>query len=293
MENKREEYLKHIRFKSVATDREAVYEKIWQRIRYGKEIAAGVSAKWKYYSVAATLAFLAVSVCFFYTTRQSEGAVAYMEVVAVAGSKAKVVLPDSSVVWLNSNARIRYPQQFTGECRRVNFDGEALFQVAQDKKRPFIVDMESLKIKVLGTVFYVSACPDSEVIQTTLLKGSVGLYSADNLTATADLVLQPDEQAEYTKKNGSIEVQKVHGRLYTAWIKGEFYFENNTLQEIMAALERAFNVPIHVVGEEWRNKAFTAQFTHGESLDQILSILQVSAKYTYRKQKGEIYITSK
>lgn len=293
MEDNGNNYLEHMRFKPVESDGAAVYANLWQRIRYGEKIRMGVSVRWKYYSIAATIALLVVSSGFFWLRRAAETPVQYMEVAAVAGSKTRVVLPDSTVVWLNSNARIRYPQRFTGNFREVDFSGDALFRVTKDITQPFVVKMDGLQVKVLGTVFYIAACPSSELIETTLLEGSVALFSDKNPSPAAGRVLLPDERARYNKKDGRIEVQKVQGRLYASWVKGEYYFENNTLREIMSTLERGFNVPIHIEGKALGDKVFTAKFTHGETLDRILSILQVSAKYKYSKVKGEIYITGK
>lgn len=301
MERQEDEYMKKLRFRPVATDQEAVYHKVQQRIKYGgeciqygSECLVGVAASWKYLAIAASVALLVVSSFLYYVARLTPGASeVWLEVSAVAGTKTRVVLPDSTEVWLNNHATIWYPQQFGENMREVAFEGNALFEVRPDKNRPFAVKTDGLRISVLGTRFYLSAPADSTKIETTLLSGSVALFNADHPGEEPVALLKPDEKARYNKVDGSITVQKVHAALYASWVKGDFYFENNTLKEIMESLERAFDVPIHIRSESLRNKSFTAQFVHQESLEEILEILQVSAKYNYRKIRGEIYITEK
>lgn len=292
MDTNENEYLKNIRFRPVAADADAIYRKVQHRIRYGKGKKNGVAAFWKYAAVAASVALLVVSSFLFRSEWQAE-AVSYLEVTAAPGSKTRVVLPDSSVVWLNSLATVRYPQQFGEGNREVEFAGDALFRITPSARHPFIVKTDGLRVKVLGTFFYVSAPAGSDEIETTLLNGSVALYTGTAQKGNPDALLKPDEQARYNKADGSLSVQNVHAALYASWVKGDFVFENNTLQEITEALERAFNVPIRIESERLRTQAFTARFTHQESLDEILEVLGVPARYTYRKVKGKIYITAK
>lgn len=281
-----------IRFKPVESDPDSVFEKVRNRIIYGKIRITGISPIWKYYSIAASFALLIISSIFIFVSQKEEtDQIAYIEVKATAGSKTQVVLPDSSVVWLNSNARIRYPQRFVGQNREVDFFGEALFTVNKNKQMPFVVNMNGMKVQVLGTVFNIYSSQEVDIIEITLLEGSVAIYSENNKTNQADKVLHSNEQALYNSTSRTMDVQQVQASLYTAWVSGIFHFENNTLEEIVRTLSRAFDVSIHLESEKLRNKKFTAHFFHNETLDQILSVLQVSAKYKYRKVKGEIYIS--
>lgn len=287
------EYVERIRFNPVDTDPDVVFEKIRYRIRYGITGFRGVSPVWRYAAMAATVALLVVSALFIYLPKEKVQPLAYIDVKAIPGSKTRVVLPDSSEVWLNSNATIRYPQQFAAQNRRVEFSGEALFTITKNKDKPFIVEMNGMKVEVLGTVFNIHSDPKSDIIETTLLEGSVAIFSANNYTKQADRVLLPDEQALFNKTDNRLDVQHVRALMYSAWASGIFRFENDTLEEIMKTLSRAFDVSIHLDSKLIGDKRFAAQFFHHETLDEILSVLQISAKYQYKKVKGEIYITDK
>lgn len=284
------DYEKRIEFKAVASDADAVYRNLWQRIQNENIISLGVSPVWKYVSIAASFALLIVSSWLMVVSMQPEE-LAYMEMTAVPGSKVKVILPDSSTVWLNSNAKIRYPRQFSSDSRTVQFTGEAFFQVKKNTKAPFVVDAEGLRIQVLGTEFNVYTEPESQLIETTLINGSVALFGVKNDTKQPDIILSSNQQALYNKGNGQIDVQNVRASSYTSWVSGLFIFEKNTLEEIMTSLERAFNVKIHIEHDTLKKQRLTARFVHQETLDEILSVLQVSAHYKYKKVKGEIYIS--
>lgn len=284
-------FISRIQFRSVYTDTEAVFGKICRRINSDNEPVLRILNVWKYVAFAASVCLLLMcsfSVYLYWNLKNDQWSM--VEVSALPGSKMRLELPDSSIVWLNSNAWIRYPQKFAGKSRRVEFAGEALFEVKKNEECPFIVSVDGLSVQVLGTQFNILANTNSDIVETTLLNGSVVLYKSNNLTSEPDFILRPDQQALFYRKNGQIEIFNVRASMYSSWVNGQFVFEKNTLQEIVDILERAFNTQIHIEGKELQNKRLTAQFTHLETLDEILSILQVSARYKFVKEKGEVYI---
>lgn len=277
------------RFKPVESNPEAVYRKVWQKIEGGKGVAPEPSPFWKYMAVAASLALLVVSSLFFFGGKG--GSVDYIDIVATAGSNTHIVLPDSSSVWLNSNARIRYPMKFTSGRREVELSGEAFFDVRGDKAKPFTIQMDGMRVKVMGTSFNIHSEEGKDIIEVTLVSGSVGLFAGGNNGAAADRLLQPGQQALYSRSGHTFDVRRVRSEMYSCWVTGQFFFENNSLQEIMSSLERAFNTRIFIEGEALKDTRLTAQFIHKETLDEILSILQTPAKYKYKKEDGRIYIS--
>jgi ferric-dicitrate binding protein FerR (iron transport regulator) len=213
----------------------------------------------------------------------------WYETTAVPDAKTKIILPDSSVVWMNANACLRYPRSFDGEQREVYITGEAFFEVRKDEK-PFIVQLDNLYIKVLGTSFNVITDdhPDKTII--TLREGKIALFCDDNKTDIPDKLLIPSQQAVYSASTQDIVISSVNQENVTSWITGVFRFEGNTLEDIAETLRRAFHVKIHIENEKMRRKTFNAVFEDKETLDEILSILRISARYTIEKRRGEIYI---
>lgn len=286
---KDEEVTRHIQFKPVDTEPDVVYDKLWQRIMNSDTIIMGVSSVWKYASIAASIALLIVS-SFLYKIYTEPRSLAYMEVATMVGSKTRVLLPDSTIVWLNGNSYIRYPEVFDQNTRQIELIGEAFFDVTENKEKPFIVNLEGMHVQVLGTEFNILADVNSGVIETTLIEGSVALFNEQNSSSTADRILVPGQQALFDKQSGSIEVRPVRTSSYTSWVTGDFFFEKITFGEILGVLERSFNVKFHLKNEAIKAVFLTAQFTHKESLEEILSILQISMQYTFEIKGRDVYI---
>ncbi|WP_075557133.1 FecR family protein [Parabacteroides timonensis] len=286
---KDEEIKRRIQFKPVETEPDVVYNKMWQRIMNSDTIIMGVSSVWKYASIAVSIALLVVS-SFLYKIHTEPRPLAYMEVASMVGSKTRVLLPDSTIVWLNGNSYIRYPEVFDENTRQIELIGEAFFDVTENKEKPFIVNLEGMHVQVLGTEFNILADANSGVIETTLIEGSVALFNEQNSSPTADRILVPGQQALFDKQSGSIEVRPVRTSSYTSWMTGDFFFEKITFGEILSVLERSFSVKFHLKNEAIKEVFLTAQFTHKESLEEILSILQISMRYKFEIKDRDVYI---
>ncbi len=281
----------HWKFKPVKTNGDRIFSKVMDRIHEAElvPLVKGVAPYWKYCAIAASLSLLIIS-SFWLDRMFRSDPIPYIEIAAVPGAKTKITLPDSSIVWLNSNAFIRYPQEFNSEERKVEMSGEAMFIVEKDVNRPFIVSAEGVRIKVLGTSFNLHAEKDDSFVETTLLKGSVALFMEGNVTNKPDVILKPNQQAIVDKLSGRFEVETVLADSYCAWVDGRFQFKENTLEEIMRMLERAFDVKIHIENEKMKQTRLTGNFVEQETLDEILAVLQITAHYTIAKKRGEIYI---
>ena len=179
---------------------------------------------------------------------------------------------------------------FDSETRQIELTGEAFFDVTENKEKPFIVNLDGMHVRVLGTEFNIWADPDSDLIETTLVEGSVALYNDTNSSSSPDKILVPGEQALFDKQSGSIEVRPVRTSSYTSWMTGDFFFEKITFGEILRVLERSFSVKFHLKNESIKDVFLTAQFTHKESLEEILSILQISMKYKFEIKDRDVYI---
>jgi ferric-dicitrate binding protein FerR (iron transport regulator) len=292
------DYLRRMRFKAIEpTDANIVYKHTMHRIRHERmRKADAVSRRWKYASIAASLAFVALlSYHLLAPSGIQEGAPVeekpvYTETTALPGAKVCVDLPDGSKAWLNSTASIRYAQPFGADGRKVEVRGEALFEVKKDAGSPFIVSAGGMSIEVTGTVFNVYALPSGSCTEVTLMEGAVKLYKSGNETDAADYVMHPDQQAVYNRETGSISVSEVKATSYSSWVSQEFIFEKASMEDIARELERAFSVRIHIENDSIGKIQLNARFTHKESLDKILSILRIPAGFACIKKEGEIYI---
>ena len=277
-----------LRFKQPEYDISSNYELLLNRINIPIiSRRPNISSAWKWFSIAASIALIIVSTLHFVDLSRPK--LTWYEVTAIPDAKTKIILPDSSTVWLNANANLIYPRSFEEAQREVSISGEAFFKVQKDKAHPFIVNVGKLQVKVLGTSFNIRTNSSNGKVVISLLEGKVALYEKGKSPESAN-VLMPDQEAIYSPSSGKIDISPICMDNVMSWMTGKFNFENNTLTEIGEELERAFHVKIHIENETMRQKTFNAKFENEETLDEILSILQISAKYKMEKRRGEIYI---
>jgi hypothetical protein len=160
------------------------------------------------------------------------------------GSRGKLVLSDHTVVWLNAGSRLIYPSEFTGDEREVILFGEAFFEVAKDKSKPFIVKTSDYRIKVLGTRFNVSAYLGDDVSQTVLTEGSIELNMNNKGLFGHGVMLKPNELFSLNKGMNETKIQKVDPAKYVLWKDGIIKFENEDLSRVLKKIERYYDIQI-------------------------------------------------
>src|SRR5699024_1935834 len=111
------------------------------------------------------------------TKTNTGGTLEYNTITTPVGGQYKVVLPDGSSVWLNAASSIRFPVVFSGKERQVFMKGEAYFEIAKNEKQPFLVTVNDMQVRVLGTHFNIMAYEDEPAVQATLLEGKVKIVS--------------------------------------------------------------------------------------------------------------------
>lgn len=163
------------------------------------------------------------------------------QLITAKGSKGRFTLPDGSVVWLNSETKLTYPNQFTGNRRFVSLEGEAYFEVAKDAKKPFVVQAGEIDVEVLGTCFDLDSYSSGEFVETALLNGSVKISGK----ALKDPVyLKPNELFRYRKSDQIASVEEAKVGLYADWIKDRLVFDNDCLADILISMEGRYNMDI-------------------------------------------------
>ena len=277
-----------IQFTNVSSDKEKVYATIWDKIDVKNSKL--ISPIWKYISIAASIALFIISYISV-IEGLSYQKIAYMEVHNIRGSKTRVVLPDSSIVWLGGNTILRYPNHFENHARNISItgNGDSFFEVKKDKEAPFTVEAEAVKIKVLGTVFNIHIENNKHKIETTLLKGKIAIT---NKIQNKSYILDPDMQAVYTKGESEFALRKVEATLYGSWITGKMIFENKNLKDIVDFVSRAYGTPVIIKDQELGESKYSAVFEQDESIDQILFVLQLTGHFHFTKAK-EGYIIHK
>lgn len=209
------------------------------------------------------------------------------QLITAKGSKGRFTLPDGSVVWLNSETKLTYPNQFTGDRRFVSLEGEAYFEVAKDAKKPFVVQAGEIDVEVLGTCFDLDSYSSGEFVETALLSGSVKISGK----ALKDPVyLKPNELFRYHKSDQTASVEEAKVGLYTDWIKDRLVFDNDCLADILISMEGRYNMDIECP------KQFAAStrlsFTiRQESIEEVMEAMSLIVPIRYEIKKNKVYIT--
>jgi transmembrane sensor len=210
--------------------------------------------------------------------------VAWNELVIPQGNRVRVMLPDSSIVWLNSQSKFRYPAKFEARKREVWLNGEAFFEVHKNPKQRFVVHTARLSVEAVGTTFNVRAYDNDSIFETALVTGKVNiLYDQSN---TPVEILEPKELAVYNKASDELKVQNVDVDLYTCWKNGEFKFRNERLEVIAHKLERYYNLKIEFGNNEIKDYRLTGTFPVSESWEKILTVIEktTGAHYSIHKR---------
>lgn len=205
------------------------------------------------------------------------------------GKRFNLKLSDGTRAHLNSGTSLKYPVNFIkGQKRKVFLAGEAHFDVAKDTEHPFIVASENIDVKVLGTVFNVSAYPEDASADVVLIEGSVRM-AANGTPSNQEVTLKPGIKGTLNKTNENISTEKVDTSIYTSWIQGELFFRNMSFENIVKKLERHYDRKIVIKNEQLKSEVFNASFKD-ESIENVLTYFKDSFNIKYHTENHTIYI---
>ncbi|MBV7532977.1 FecR domain-containing protein [Chitinophaga sp. sic0106] len=197
------------------------------------------------------------------------GATKFNTLQTPAGGQFAVVLPDGSKAWLNAASSLRYPTAFTGNNRTVILDGEAYFEIAADKNKPFVVEVNQMKVQVLGTSFNIMAYNNENAVKTTLITGAVNVSSAN---ATKHLL--PGQQASFDNQEqftiGNVDVGAV-----IAWKEGKFEFSGEDITVVLRQIARWYDLQLELT-DGIPEGHLSATFPRSTSLENVMKMLELS-----------------
>lgn len=204
---------------------------------------------------------------------------------APKGGQYQITLIDGTKVWLNAASALKYPTRFDGDERKVELSGEAYFEVARDKKKPFKVISDGQEIEVLGTHFNINAYSDESATKTTLIEGSVKVFRA----ATGSYkILNPGQQAVLSQS--ALNVNAVDTEEAIAWKEGYFIFENDNLKTLMRKLERWYDVEVDYKGIPDNKTTITGTILRNTPLPEVLKLLEETDKFKFKTEGRRIMI---
>jgi transmembrane sensor len=204
-----------------------------------------------------------------------------------AGQRAQITLQDGTTVWLNAQSTLIYPSHFAGKERKVTLTGEAFFDVAKNPRKPFIVESQDIRLKVLGTQFNVYNYPDVGYSQIALVEGSVMISWDSN---ESDYVLLKPNQ-EVNLQGGKASISEITNPNHFLWKDGIYCFENERLLDIIEKLQLYYDVTIKVEDPEIFNVRYTGKFRQRDGIDEILRIIQKIHPFNIEKDVDHNIIT--
>ncbi|MFA6677765.1 MAG: FecR domain-containing protein [Bacteroidales bacterium] len=192
-----------------------------------------------------------------------------------AGQRAKLVLSDSSVIWLNANSKLTYSSNFNSKTRDVTLIGEGYFDVKHNAKKPFIVHTKNYSIKDLGTEFNVKAY-DSNYFEASLLEGSILLYNKEKTLCH----LVPNERV-FTK-DGKIYKDIIQDKCHFKWIDGIIAIDNRSVSDLLSELELIFDTKVINNNPKLKDIRYTGKFRTADGIEHVLKVLQLNCEFTYK-----------
>ncbi len=241
----------------------------------------------KWYSgnlaIAASIALLiSLGILGFFAIKNS-GLTPYTEVVSEKGQRKEFTLPDGSRVWLNADTKIKYRKKFNQSVREVFLCGEAYFSVVKDATRPFIVKTYKLDIKVLGTVFNVKSYPGDKTIETTLVTGLVSIENnSDKEKKSAPVLVKPQQKAIFSVSAEQIKVETVNVDKSTSWKSGKLVFDNESIDGVLAKLQRWYGVQVEVPGKNGHIEDRYTLTVKDENIEEVIKLLQYTSRITFK-----------
>jgi transmembrane sensor len=239
---------------------------------------------------------------------------------APLGAKSRIVLSDSTKVWLNAGSTLKYSTGYNASERDVYLTGEGYFEVASNKKLPFRVHASDLVIHAIGTEFNVKAYPEEGKVETTLVSGMVSLERKTDEGQLERVLLRPNQRVSITPGERRIDVARVtpddqvedikpvpqperkklqekiaiepviKTEVYTSWKDKRFIFESERMADLVVKLERIYDVRISFEDEELKDYRLTGALEQ-ETLEQLLDAIRLTIPIDFSIKQNNVVLT--
>ncbi|MEG2791057.1 MAG: DUF4974 domain-containing protein [Odoribacter sp.] len=230
------------------------------------------------------------------TIRQQQGQLIYQNASTVTPGQYNTItvpkygeyslqLTDGTQIKLNSETTLRYPVAFSNKSREVWLQGEGYFQVSHQTDAPFTVHLRQGSVNVLGTDFNIEAYPWNAAITTTLIHGSIRYENGQQ-----SKILTPGQQSIVRDGEPNIEIRKVDINIAMAWIHGQFYFKQETLENILSSLSQWYDIEFFYQQEELKHLCFTVETDRFKDISGILNLISETGRVQFRRNGKTIQV---
>lgn len=188
---------------------------------------------------------------------------------APVGTRGKVSLPDSSIVWLNSGSMLTVTSVFGKRERNVYLSGEGFFVVTQNKNLPFVVKAADCSITVYGTRFDVTAYASDNYVRTSVLEGKVRIQHANQ-----GVDIRAGQTVEYLNETGTFRRTSAKPESVSAWLENRIEFEDIGMRELAEILSRNYGIKVVILSEQAAGERVNISLRNNESIDEIIKGLR-------------------
>lgn len=258
------------------------WERFQNKIAGQHELAKILKTRFSWIRIAASVILIAGLgiILFVLVNKNAEP----KEIVTQTGQNVLIdTLPDGSVITLNKRSTVTYPSKFKGNTRAIALKGEAFFNVAPDKRKPFIISINDVQVTVVGTSFNIkSENGNTEVVVETGIVQVTRSGKTVELNAGEKIVMPADDN--------SATKEKVSDKLYNYYRTKEFVCDDTPLWKLVQVVNEAYNVKIIIGRKELNDKTLTTTF-YNESLEQVLEVIRLTFDITViKKEDGQIIL---
>jgi transmembrane sensor len=193
------------------------------------------------------------------------------------GEKVHILLADSTQVILNSGSTLQYDGQYNIKDRNVKFTGEAFFDVSTNPEKPFVVELDHLKISATGTRFNIFSFGNEDRVETTLEEGAITV----SIKGKEPINVISGQQVVYFVKSEKVLVRDVPIDTYTSWKENKLRFDDTPFEEVLRRIGRKYNVVFEITNRDLLNLKYTATFID-ESIEEVMQMLKDVSPINYK-----------
>lgn len=226
---------------------------------------------------------LLVASLYFYINRADSDK--FLTLATQKGEQTSLILPDGTKVWLNVDTQLSYPLNYGIKNRNVKMEGEAYFEVINNKELPFEVSSGNITTKAMGTSFSISSYPGCPIIKSSLISGSVEVRYKKGSE-----VLVPGQQLVYKKDKSEIIIQSFSEVDELAWKNERLVFRLKAFDQVIDDLGKWYDVEFDYNPALFTTETFTAKFERYETLEHVLQVMSKAGGFKYDIEAKKVKI---
>lgn len=269
---------------------ENIWEAIEKRVELASPFRQAISIIRKYAAILLLPLFVYAS---WVTYQHFFAPVGHFTLATSKGEQTNIILPDGSSAWLNVDTRITYSTSYGKKSRELTVSGEAFFNVKKDAAKPFVVHVQNMDVKALGTAFNVKGYDHEAMVQTSLFEGKVDVAINSSEGHFQRQVLTPGQSLVFSKETDTASLKRFDQETVGAWKDKQLVFENTPFDEVIRNTERWFNVAITYPANQFEGDYLTLRLKKGESLERLFEIIDETIGIRYTTVNQQITITKK